>query len=494
MPIDHVESATSGTDRTLSLGIVLLVVAYLTVSIFTVCATRWIQDDTMIFLQYARNLANGDGLVFNVGERVCGITSPLWTLLLAPAFLVAENPVLFAAALSLVFGAGVLVLLVRLFDPGERSYGGLAAAGALLLAPLFRIWAISGMETSLFLLLILLSLKFTREKRMVPAGVVVGLCMLTRPEGYFLALACLTALLVRRVELKEIRKAAVIATAIVAPWIVFSWAYYGSPIPQSLLAKKLVYGDVLFRTDPFTTLRTFLAAGPIPLAFTLVGAVGFLSARKHWRRDIDVLLFAALYLAFFVAGRTFIHDWYMPPIVLVQAYGIGLAAVLMCRIPLLARVRRAAGLAAVLLVCVSLVPLGGRVVDKLREKQEYIDGTLRRVADFSRVWPREGPVFVNAIGYVGYYGERYLIDSLGLVSPQVLPSYASGDWVEPIMQLSPEIVVLGPTAGTATIVADPWFQGCYHEETQYSAPAEIASRGGTFEKSYRMFVRRRGDE
>lgn len=103
------------------------------------------------------------------------------------------------------------------------------------------------METSLFLLLILLSLKFTREKRMVPAGVVVGLSMLTRPEGYLLALACLAALLVRRVELKEIRKAAAVAIAVVAPWLIFSWLYYGSPIPHSILAKKIVCGSCLAR-------------------------------------------------------------------------------------------------------------------------------------------------------------------------------------------------------------------------------------------------------
>ncbi|HEX9725550.1 MAG TPA: hypothetical protein VGC53_14820, partial [Vicinamibacteria bacterium] len=41
-----------------------------------------IVDDTYIFLRYAENLANGNGLVFNLGERVEGYTSPLWVLLL----------------------------------------------------------------------------------------------------------------------------------------------------------------------------------------------------------------------------------------------------------------------------------------------------------------------------------------------------------------------------------------------------------------------------
>ena len=40
-------------------------------------------DDTFIHLQYATHLAHGQGLVFNLGERVYGCTSPLWVTLIA---------------------------------------------------------------------------------------------------------------------------------------------------------------------------------------------------------------------------------------------------------------------------------------------------------------------------------------------------------------------------------------------------------------------------
>src|SRR5688500_1521674 len=40
-------------------------------------------DDAFIYLRYARNLANGDGMVFNPGEWICGCTSVLYTCLLA---------------------------------------------------------------------------------------------------------------------------------------------------------------------------------------------------------------------------------------------------------------------------------------------------------------------------------------------------------------------------------------------------------------------------
>lgn len=44
-------------------------------------------DDSWIHLQFARNLAAGEGLAYDGGRLVAGSTAPLWTLLLAPLFL-----------------------------------------------------------------------------------------------------------------------------------------------------------------------------------------------------------------------------------------------------------------------------------------------------------------------------------------------------------------------------------------------------------------------
>ena len=42
---------------------------------------RFVQDDAFITYRYARNLARGEGLVFNPGERVEGYTNFLWTVM-----------------------------------------------------------------------------------------------------------------------------------------------------------------------------------------------------------------------------------------------------------------------------------------------------------------------------------------------------------------------------------------------------------------------------
>ena len=43
----------------------------------------YLDDDQMISMRYARNLAEGHGLVWNPGERVEGYTNPGWVLAMA---------------------------------------------------------------------------------------------------------------------------------------------------------------------------------------------------------------------------------------------------------------------------------------------------------------------------------------------------------------------------------------------------------------------------
>src|SRR5205823_14822555 len=61
-------------------------------------ATGLFYEDAFITLRYARNLAEGQGLVFNAGERVLGTTTPLFALLLAPVGALAGTAALPVAA------------------------------------------------------------------------------------------------------------------------------------------------------------------------------------------------------------------------------------------------------------------------------------------------------------------------------------------------------------------------------------------------------------
>src|SRR6185437_4110074 len=52
----------------------------------------WLCDDSFISFRYARNLAHGNGLVWNVGERVEGYTNFLWTVIAAGAIRAGLHP------------------------------------------------------------------------------------------------------------------------------------------------------------------------------------------------------------------------------------------------------------------------------------------------------------------------------------------------------------------------------------------------------------------
>ena len=74
-------------------------------------------DDAYITFRYARNLADGLGLVYNPGESVLGTTTPLWAILLGAFHRLAATDVpTVALLLSAHFdsvSAGLLALLVR---------------------------------------------------------------------------------------------------------------------------------------------------------------------------------------------------------------------------------------------------------------------------------------------------------------------------------------------------------------------------------------------
>src|SRR5580765_641206 len=146
-------------------------------------------DDTWISLTYARTLAaTGRFSYFPGGPLSSGATSPLHTMLLAAGFLVTANEKLLALGLSLLAYAAFLVTFARW---AERRLGSAAwAAAAVLMVALdgrIAMVAASGMETSLFLLLVALAFHEWSAGRRHLAALAVAATIWTRPDGFVLA-------------------------------------------------------------------------------------------------------------------------------------------------------------------------------------------------------------------------------------------------------------------------------------------------------------------
>jgi len=155
-------------------------------------------DDAWIHYRFADNLIHGYGFSYNPGEPTPGSTAPLWTLLLAGARLVTGEFLITSKALSAL---GLLGSGWALYEYAQRRTARrwLALAAGILTVWAGRlVWAgMSGMETSLFILLSILAVDChefdlaTGRTRPLTA-VFFGLASQARPEGHLLFCLSLT--------------------------------------------------------------------------------------------------------------------------------------------------------------------------------------------------------------------------------------------------------------------------------------------------------------
>src|SRR5438045_4122077 len=89
-------------------------VVFFLVGVITVYKMKWVGDDIFIGLRYIDNFLAGNGLVYNIGERVEGYTHFLWTMILAFFQWLKFDPVVTANTIGMLSYAFVLVIFARI--------------------------------------------------------------------------------------------------------------------------------------------------------------------------------------------------------------------------------------------------------------------------------------------------------------------------------------------------------------------------------------------
>ncbi len=275
-------------------------------------------DDSFITFRYARNLVEGYGFTYNAGEFVLGTTTPLWTLVLAAASAVGLPLPAFSLWFALVADGISALLLCRLLLRLNYSPIVGAAASILFLAFFDALsLARSGMEVSLFTLCTVATLAALEEGASRRAALFCGLAMLTRPEGVVLAGVLAISLWIttsgRRPVARWLGPAAVLA-AVVVPWVLYAIVTFGSPVPQSVVAKAATAGDSQLRAFSRANILLFFYEGQYggdifertllqltPL-LTLLAAIGALALLLDARRGPEPMRLRAVLLLLFPFG------------------------------------------------------------------------------------------------------------------------------------------------------------------------------------------------
>ena len=161
----------------------VLLIGYLLVAIVIWLAvmSEFRLDDSFITYRYARNFAQGIGLVYNIGDNVLSTTAPLYAILLGVlSFIIPDFHVLGSLIGTLSIGLGgwlICNLLPRRMPQGIRMWAGLVYA---LSSPL---WLALGLETAFWILLVLAAVWMVQEESWAWAGLLVGLAVLARPDA-----------------------------------------------------------------------------------------------------------------------------------------------------------------------------------------------------------------------------------------------------------------------------------------------------------------------
>jgi arabinofuranosyltransferase len=204
---------------------------------------RFLCDDAFISFRYARNLADGYGLVFNPGhERVEGYTNFLWVVVLAALDVVGLRPEHAASVLSLALTVGLWAMVARAawrLLPGPLA---LFPPLALALTRSVAVWSTSGLETRLFEVLVVGAvLRLLREVERPDAApwsaLLFALAALTRPDGLLIAAAAMAVAAVWRWRPRRAVSSAAILGSVVGAHVLFRFLYYGAWLPNTYYAK-----------------------------------------------------------------------------------------------------------------------------------------------------------------------------------------------------------------------------------------------------------------
>lgn len=135
----------------------VILLSTLAVLVILAWFNRFVYDDAFISFRYAQHLAEGHGLVWNVGETpVEGYTNFLWTGLMSLAFVLSIDPIHFSWVIGILCFIGSLLLTYQLTkDLTHNPYWGIISVVLLGTNPTFNAFATSGLETQLQAMLVL---------------------------------------------------------------------------------------------------------------------------------------------------------------------------------------------------------------------------------------------------------------------------------------------------------------------------------------------------
>jgi hypothetical protein len=197
-----------------------------------------IADDGLISMRYAWNLSHGNGLVWNRGEKVEGITNPLFTILCSviTGHVDKRNSILIVQIIAIVTLLGIALTFKKIAENLKLNnvVATLLFITPLIYYPLFY-WTMRGMEVGLLSLFVSMALLFFIKNQIRKCTIALIIAFLVRPDiviamiifGIFIFIS-------RKKEFKQYTVLCISALVLTETW---RYLYYGQLMPNTYILK-----------------------------------------------------------------------------------------------------------------------------------------------------------------------------------------------------------------------------------------------------------------
>lgn len=489
--------------------------------------TGHIWEDFFITFKFSRNLAEGNGLVYDSGIRVHGFTSPLGVLLPALCYLMSPDRTYVGAIwiFRFIFCIPAFVLggvfIIRAFLENDPISKPLNKAGIINLSAVFAalfylleaksvIFSVNGMETAFMLFFMAwafyLLLKGIEEKWCM-TGIAWGGLMWSRPDScVYVAALMLTTLVFsenRKAAFFGIIKAAMITTAVYLPWFAWAWIYYGTPVPHTVTAKgsQLLAGGIQGFLRRWFEHTCWVYAPVYPHFGGWPKIVGIFTTGLsvfcffYWvlpfrnnteSRDVTegkglskvgrVGSFLFFLLSFYLGFMTFPYPWYFPPVAMIGSIVI-VAGTFQLFHKLQnqeRRIRYPVFVNSVILTLFAFIFI--MTSFQMRIQQNVIENENRVAIGKwlkKNIMPGDR-IFLECLGYIGYFSDGRMLDYPGLCTPEVVKLLKEKklNRATIIPELNPEWLVLRP-AEVQEIYKMPFFARDYVLVKEFDVQPEL---------------------
>jgi hypothetical protein len=432
-------------------------------------------DDAMVSMRYAQHLAEGHGLVWNVGEApVEGFSNPLWTLIMALfhkalplATRLRSLPIQVLGALILAVHLVYVRRLAMLLSGGSRGVGLGAVALVAFYFPLVN-WTLQGMEAGVLAVITTVAVWMVLSRASVARlYALLGVGTLVRMD--FVVVMVVIAIVAALTDRGRRRRHLLVGLGVVAASLVVQTfarrIYFGDFLPNTYYLKLTGYplGLRLIR-GAWVLLRFLLRSNPILLLlpFALLAWPERL-ARSRFALPVSLLVAQCAY-SVWVGGDAWENEGVcnryvtvaMPVVLVMVSWALSSIATRLAG----RRHALASSLVGALVVIMMLTDAPWRGV-LLLDAPPYVTvnaGLTARGLAARQVTTDQARIAVAAAGATSYFSDRLSIDMLGKSDRHVArlpmhrairqnpltyfyPGHLKWDYAYSIGELRPDVVL-----------------------------------------------------